>query len=331
MKLVYILKWFPKASETFVLDEILAHQKAGISMHIFSLYHSPDAVHQDYVQEVGYPIQYTPEGSLEEKATWIALRCGGATHIHSHFAASATTVADLVSQRTGIPFSFTAYARDIFHQDVSPEDLAGKLDRARFCLTVSQYNYKYLCSLSTRASIRVLHTGLALERFPFCPLPRERFVLGVGRLVPKKGFANLVQACPSQYPLHIIGDGPERCKLQGAHLHGFLPRITAYDWISRAALLVLPCCIAPDGDRDGIPTVLTEGMAAGTPVLATRVVGIPEFCSNLVEPNDSAQLRNAIDQMMQCPPTQEALWLGRKWIETHCDVDKQMVTFRSLL
>jgi glycosyltransferase involved in cell wall biosynthesis len=72
-------------------------------------------------------------------------------------------------------------------------------------------------------------------------------------------------------------------------------------------------------------------MAAGTPVLATRVVGIPEFCNNLVEPNDPAQLSQAIDQMMQCPPHQDALWFGRKWIETHCDVDRQMLAFRSLL
>jgi len=331
MKLVYILKWFPKASETFVLDEILAHQKAGISMTLFSLLHSPDSMHQDYVQEVRSPIQYTPEGSLEEKAEWIALRCAGATHIHSHFAASATTVADLVSQKTHIPFTFTAYARDIYHQDVLPQELAGKLGRARFCITVSQYNYKYLRSLNAQASIRVLHTGLALERFPFRPLPRERFVLGVGRLVPKKGFASLVQACPAQYPLHIIGDGPERHKLQGAHLHGFLPRITAYAWICRAGLLVLPCCIAADGDRDGIPTVLSEGMAAGTPVLASRVVGIPEVCNNLVDPDDSAQLREAIREMMRRPPSQNTLWQSRQWVEEHCDVDRQMQVFRSFL
>ena len=320
-----------KASETFVLDEILAHQKAGVSLTIFSLFHSPDTINQDYVHEVRFPIQYAPAGSLEEKAEWIPLRCAGVTHIHAHFAASATTVADLVFQKTQIPYSFTAYARDIYHQDVLSQDLACKLGHARFCITVSQYNYAYLRSLNPLANIKVLYTGLALERFPFRPLPREPFVLGVGRLVPKKGFATLVKACPSQYPLHIIGEGPERHKLHGAHLHGFVPRTKAYEWISRAGLLVLPCCIAADGDRDGIPTVLSEGMAAGTPLLATRVVGIPEVCNNLVDPNDPAQLKDAIQRMMQCPPGQEVLWSGRKWLETNCDVDNQMLAFRSWL
>lgn len=331
MKLAYILKWFPKASETFVLDELLAHQKAGVSLTIFSLLHSPDRMHQDYVHELRVPIQYAPEATLEQKAEWIARRCAGVTHIHAQFAASATTVAALVSQKTRIPYSFTAYARDIYHQDVLPQDLAQKLGHATFCITVSQHNYRHLRSLNPQANIIVLYTGIALERFPFRPMPRESFVLGVGRLVPKKGFATLARACPSRYPLHIIGEGPERPKLRRAHLHGFLPRTAAYDWICRTGLLVLPCCIAADGDRDGIPTVLSEGMAAGTPVLATRLVGIPEVCDNLVEPDDPVQLQDAIERMMQCPPSQEALWQTRKWLETHCDVEKQMAAFRSLL
>jgi glycosyltransferase involved in cell wall biosynthesis len=72
-------------------------------------------------------------------------------------------------------------------------------------------------------------------------------------------------------------------------------------------------------------------MAAGTPVLATRLVGIPEVCDNLVEPDDPVQLQDAIERMMQCPPSQESLWQTRKWLETHCDVEKQMAAFRSLL
>jgi glycosyltransferase involved in cell wall biosynthesis len=331
MKLVYILKWFPKASETFVLDEILAHQKAEVPLTIFSLFASPDGIHQDYVREIGYRIQYVPEGSLAEKAEWIASRCAGATHLHAHFAASATTVALLVSLKTGIPYSFTAYARDIFHQDVSRDELAEKITQARFCLTVSHYNRDYLLSLSPLADIRMLRTGLSLERFPFRPLPRESFVLGVGRLVPKKGFDTLVQACPPRYPLHIIGDGPELPRVQGAILHGFLTRTVAYTWICRAGLLVLPCRIADDGDRDGIPTVLSEGLAAGTPLLATRVVGIPEVCQTLVDPNDPSALRDGIEKMMQDPPSQETLWHGRRWVEANCNIDKQMEILRSFL
>ena len=331
MKLVYILKWFPKASETFVLDEILAHQKAGVALTIFSLLQSPDSTHQDYVSEVRYSIQYVPEGTFDEKAEWIARRCEGATHIHAHFAASATSVALIVSKKTGIPYSFTAYARDIFHESVVRDELAEKVAQARFCLTVSHYNRDYLGSLSPSADIRLLRTGLALNRFPFCPVQREKFVLGVGRLVPKKGFDTLVAACPDCYPLHIIGEGPERPRVRGAILHGFLPRSVAYKWICRAGLLVVPCRIAPDGDRDGIPTVLCEGMAAGTPVLASRVVGIPEVCQSLVASDDPAALREAIHEMMAHPPPQEILRQSRVWLETNCDVDKQMHILRSFL
>lgn len=331
MKLVYILKWFPKASETFVLDELLAQQRAGVAMTIFSLFASPDSSHQDYVDEFHYPVHYVPEGSLEEKANWVAARCNGATHLHAHFAASATSVAMKVSAQTGIPFSFTAYARDIFHDSVSRDELAEKVSRARFCLTVSCYNRDYLRGLSPSADVRLLRTGLSLDRFPFRPLPREQFVLGVGRLVPKKGFDALDAACPERFPLHIIGDGPERPRVHRATLHGFLPRSITYTWICRAGLLVLPCRIAADGDRDGIPTVLCEGMAAGTPVLSTRVVGIPEVCPFLVAPDDLAALRDAISEMMAQPPRQDVLWQSRAWIEENCDVDKQMEVLRSFL
>lgn len=331
MKLAYILKWFPKASETFILDEILAHQKAGVSLKIFSLFASPDLVHQDYSREVKYPVVYVPGSSLEEKGAWIAERCDGISHIHAHFAASATSVALLVWKRLGIPYSFTVYGRDVFLETVSRQDVAEKLQCARFCLTVSEYNRDYLRELSPEADIRVHRTGIAIDRFPFNPAPRERFVLGVGRLVAKKGFDILASACPSKYPLHIVGDGPERRNLRGAVLHGFLQREAAYEWISRAGLLVVPCRIAPDGDRDGIPTVLTEGMAAGTPVLATRVAGIPEVCESLVEPESPEKLRVAIDQIMTEPPGQESLWENRNWVSIHCDVDQQTELFRSFL
>jgi len=72
-------------------------------------------------------------------------------------------------------------------------------------------------------------------------------------------------------------------------------------------------------------------MAAGTPVLATRVVGIPEVCNNLVDPDHPAQLKAAIERMMWCPPSQDLLWQGRRWVEVHCDVDRQMQMFRSFL
>ena len=54
MKLVYILKWFPKTSEAFVLDEVLVHQKAKVALTIFPSLRSPDNVHQNYVGEVCY-------------------------------------------------------------------------------------------------------------------------------------------------------------------------------------------------------------------------------------------------------------------------------------
>ena len=143
MRLSYILKWFPKASETFVLDELLAHQKAGIPLTIFSLLHSPDNMHQDYVSDLRVPIHYAPEGTLEQKADWIASLCTGST-------------TSTLSSRQAQPRRLISYPRKLAFltpSQLTPEtfiikrlaqDLAHKLGRARFCITVSEYNHTYL-------------------------------------------------------------------------------------------------------------------------------------------------------------------------------------------
>src|SRR5437667_1102480 len=121
-------------------------------------------------------------------------------HLHAHFASDAATVAMLASRITGIPFSFTAHAKDIFHEAVDSQLLRRKIEEAKFVVTVSEFNRRHLMKLAGSGSqdkILRLYNGIDLQRFrPDLSRPREPgFILAVGRLQAKKGFHRLIEAC----------------------------------------------------------------------------------------------------------------------------------------
>src|SRR5262249_48111329 len=116
----------------------------------------------------------------------------------------------------GVPYTFTAHAKDIFHESVHPDDLRRKLGDAAAVITVSEYNVQYLRADYGPASARLerIYNGLDLERFPYeAPADRPRRIVGVGRLIEKKGFADLVDACAilaergRAFDCQIIGAG----------------------------------------------------------------------------------------------------------------------------
>src|SRR5260370_37397117 len=147
-------------------------------------------------------------------------------------------------------------------------------------------------------------------------------MLSVGRIIEKKGFADLLSAVRilrergRQFQVEIIGSGPlkeqiqnrikelnllDRVKLLGARDQDFVR--AAYQ---RAAIFVLPCMVTPNGDRDGIPNVLYEAMASGTPVISTPVAAIPELIDSesnglLVEQQSPELLADAIDRLLVNP------------------------------
>ena len=256
----------------------------------------------------------------------LRVRATDVRHLHAHFAHGATRVAMLASELTGIPFSFTAHARDVFSDDVDFGLLREKAEAAQFVVTVSRFNAAFLAERigAAASKLRVVYNGVDLDLF--CPddvAPRDDdLVLGVGRLVEKKGFSILIDACrilrDQGRPVRckIVGEGELRGGLQrqihaaqlegSVHLAGVRAQEELPALLRRATVLAMPAVPAADGNRDALPTVLLEALACGTPVVASRLTGIPEIVDHndsglLVEPGDARSLAAAIDLVRSDP------------------------------
>lgn len=385
----YVVKRYPCYSETFIVNEILAHEAAGLDVEIFALRPPKDTHFQDIIAQVRAPVTYISakrvkagelwtaleEASRTDPAQWSALewawgadvqdlyqglclaaqaRQHGIEHFHAHFANVATTVTRLASHFTGLPYTFTAHAKDIFHEDVARETLSGKLRDAASVVTVSDFNQDYLReTFDAETDVNRIYNGLDLSRFPHLP-PDDRppRILGIGRLVEKKGFDDLVTACAvlvrqgCQLTCEIIGAGELRAALQdqierlGLQAHvsllGPLPQQEVIAKLQASAVLAAPCVVGADGNRDGLPTVLLEAMALGTPCISTDVTGIPEVLHHdqtglLVPQRDPKALAAAIDCLLSHPARRAHLATqARRLIETDFDVHRSAAQLRSV-
>jgi glycosyltransferase involved in cell wall biosynthesis len=236
--------------------------------------------------------------------------------IHAHWATYPSTVAWALARALRKPFGFTCHAHDIFVDD---HLLAEKISAASLAVTISRYNVEWLAAHAepgAHARFNIVHCGVALETLPFRPAQREAdLIVAVGRLDPVKGFDVLIRALAElaergrRFRCRLIGEGPERAALAAAiarhhlgdrvELCGALRAEDVRRALYAAAVFVLPCIVCSDGNRDGIPLGLMEAMAAGTPVVSTRVSGIPELIHDgiegrLVPSCDAVALANAL-------------------------------------
>jgi glycosyltransferase involved in cell wall biosynthesis len=251
-------------------------------------------------------------------AAWLLWR-EGIDHIHAHFADRAAVVAMVASKFLGVSYSLTAHANDIY---VSPVMLQEKIANAKFVTTCTAYNKAHLESMTGRR-IELVYHGLDLTAIEPAPQTARNshppLILSVGRLVEKKGFPYLIKACRwlqdwgCDFRCEIIGEGPKRGDLEGlvtdlnlqdqVILRGALPNAEVMARYTQAAIFALPCVIAGDGDRDGIPNVLLEAMANLVPVVSTRVSGIPEVVQDgvtglLVDPGSEEALAKAMARFL---------------------------------
>ena len=247
LKVGYVLKRFPRLTETFILNELLELERQGIEVEVFSLMHPPSETRHKLLSTLKARVTYLPKpsvlartkvatgltsvhpealsDSLGSKAPLSNLFGGkdratsahlcmqsavlavlassrGVTHLHAHFASNATTVAMLASRLSQIPYSFTAHARDIYHEYVDAEtdnaERRQKISEASSVVTVSDYNRDYLQKLAHQDDgqkvIRIFN-GINLARFRSNRgLPKHKRILSVGRLIEKKGFSHLLHA-----------------------------------------------------------------------------------------------------------------------------------------
>ncbi len=365
----FLLKTYPKLSETFILNEILELERQGLNLHIFSLRRPPerrthpgvaqvkapvtylpsllpefdsaqekrlidaqlDLFHQDsstYMRALQFYLSRTEERRLHEflQGCYLArqLQKLGITHLHAHFANVPTATAEIAQAFSGISYSITAHAKDIYLSD--NDALDRRMSKAEFVLTCTDYNRHYLEQISTsRIPIHLAYHGLDINRFS--PAPRTQqsdvpLILSVGRFCEKKGFPYLLQAChllkQVGMPFHckIVGYGPleDAIRQQISELElndhitlvGKLTQDQLIEYYQQADLFVLPCLVTDDGDRDGIPNVLLEAMSMEVPVVSTHVSGISELIQSnhngiLVPEKDALSLAQALEALIRQP------------------------------
>jgi colanic acid/amylovoran biosynthesis glycosyltransferase len=390
----YVLKMYPRFSETFILNELLELERQGLQVRIFSLRPPNDGVFHADVARVRARVTYIPAVDLRKALSFVGpharllasrpasyaravlrtvgratslrtfVRAGyvadyvrreGIAHVHAHFASAPTSVALEVSRLLGVPYSFTAHAKDIYIEGVRQDDLSEKLGNARFAVTVSEYNRRYLASLDGGARLVRVYNGLDLERYKTQRTEREEppLVFAVGRLIEKKGFADLVRACALlrrdgvAFRCRIVGKGPLQAELAGlvsalgledrVELSGAIPREQLVGHYRAASVLVAPCVVGSDGNRDGLPTVLVEAMALGVPVVATAVTGIPELVEDgrtglIVPERDPRALAGAIRRVLADPSGAAGLAeAARRRVERDFDLSANVAELRRLL
>jgi glycosyltransferase involved in cell wall biosynthesis len=279
----------------------------------------------------------------------------GIGHLHAHFAGRPTTVARLAAHFAGIPYTFTAHANDIFNNSTRPDEMQRKLADAAVAVTVSDYNAAYLRSTFGAAAERVrrIYCGLDLTRLRYeSPQDRPPRIMAVGRLVEKKGFADLIEACAilarrgRSFGCQIIGTGTLDAPLRAlvarlglektVELAGPRPQGAVIEAVRGAAALVLPCVVGEDGDRDGLPTVILEAMALGTPCVSTDVTGIPEAVRDgdtglAVAQHDPDALAAAIERLLFDPALRVRLAVNaRQLIEREFDVRRNAARLRAV-
>jgi glycosyltransferase involved in cell wall biosynthesis len=395
----YIIKMFPRLSETFILNEVLELEQQGLPLGIFSLKRPVDTVLHSQARDVQSPVSYLPErfrqGPLRvaraqlrvwrryprpwrhtlrnairrarsggdagnliafSQACCVVAELGGIRHLHAHYANVPAKVALLVHRLTGISYSITTHAKDIFQNNplASPK-LQERMTRASFVVANSRFGAQHIrTALGGRAEIQVVYNGLNLEMFPLrIAEPQQPLILGVGRLVAKKGFGDLIAACGLlknnglRFTCEIVGTGVLSSQLKEqirAHdvgdrvkLVGPLPQQVLVERYARATVFALPCVRAPDGDRDILPNAIKEAMSVGVPVVTTRLEGIEELVEHgvsglLVPPGDRASLAAQIELVLGNAELRRTLAArGRSVVEQRFDRRVNFAQLRKLL
>jgi glycosyltransferase involved in cell wall biosynthesis len=250
------------------------------------------------------------------------LRQMGIDHVHAHFAGMAARTAYWINKFFSITFSFTAHANDIFAPRPFEIGLDKLVDTARAIVTETDYAARFLREhFPDRAGrIHRIYNGLDLAEFgraDFSSTPP--LIIAVGRLIPKKGFSDLIRACAllaerrKSFRCEIIGEGPLKnelrvqidkfCSQNNVELSGAKPQTQLRRRLAAANVFVLPSVIDPDGGMDNLPTVIMEAMATGLPVVSTNIGGIPEMVVQnetgfLVHPGDAAAMADAIETVI---------------------------------
>ena len=276
----------------------------------------------------------------------------GVKLIHAHFFTAPAETALYLSVLTGIPFGGTAYAMDLYVDD---SGLRTKIKYARYINGTTQYNERFIRSLLPEAGQKALtlYYGIPTSDQQPEPIPHDKFTfVAVGRLVEKKGFSYLLEACALlkqkgyDFKCRIIGSGPLEREFQfqirelsledRVEMPGFVPPNEMEREYRAADVLAAPCVVAANGDVDGLPNVCLEAMHCGLPVISTTISGIPEGVEEgvngwLIPPNDSVALAAAMQKALNEKNLPQMRQASYQMVRKKFNVQKNALPIRDLL
>lgn len=376
MSVLFILKGYPRLSETFIAQEIRALEQRGIEIEIASLRHPTDTqthpIHDEIAAGVLYLPEYLHDAPERVQAARSAVRqmpgyaaayarfradlrrdptrnrirrfgqaCmlahelpAGITRLHAHFLHTPASVARYAAMMTGLPWSCSAHAKDIW---TTPEwEIREKLSDLDWLVTCTAAGTEYLRGLAPDpGAVSLVYHGLDFSRFPPPGAARPALdgsgapvsILSVGRAVAKKGYDELLTALaglPAEinWTFRHIGGGPLLPALQEQARQ--LSLANRIEWLGArsqdavlaalrdADLFVLASKTTADGDRDGLPNVLMEAQSQGLAVVSTTVSGIPELVHHgvtglLVPPGDPDATAGALEALIRDPALRRRL------------------------
>lgn len=350
VRLAYLVRSWPRLSQTFIVNELLALERLGLDLEVFAMTRSGERLRQPQVGETRAPVVYLESpgrgrwtrcvrehlavasaapvrylsalvyllrhrnltAGYTTASTAGCFRCAVQValllsrrsragrpvgHLHAHFAHDPALIAALAHRLTGVPFSLTAHARDLYQ--IPAAAFVARAREARAVVTCCEVNAAYVRGLLTPdrgPEQRMVRHGVDLEVFH----PRHAtagdgppVLVSVGRLVEKKGFPDLLRACAAvkatgqELRCVVYGDGPLRGELTALRDRlGLGDEVTFAGERSQpeivramqaADVFALTPFVTEDGDRDGVPNVLVEAMACGLPVVATAAGGVAEL------------------------------------------------------
>lgn len=265
---------------------------------------------------------------------------GGVEHVHAGWANELTWIAWAAAETKGLPWSFSGHARDLW---VEGGDLQAKLAAAKFASACTRAGTERLRGAGSPEKVLYAPHGLELRKFPWRDWEPGSSVelLGVGRLVEKKGWNLALQVLPllasgMDVRLSLIGEGPERTKLEKqakalkmldrVNFAGALTEKEVIAAMRRADCLVLPSLVAADGDKDGLANVLLEGAACGIPLVTTDAGSAGDFVDEstgvLVTADDPGELLRGIASVFGEPEvTRARCGEARRRVEVEFDLE----------
>lgn len=386
----YVFERFPSFTQTFCAREVMELRRQGIRPLLFSIHDTSDEDIRHFPEELRRDVITLPQGEalvdevkalksadlLPQKAVltlrhwgdkpdkrrvheaaWIGHRLTAARvrHAHAHFAGLAARTCWWLREFHNITYSFTGHANDILCPDPFEVSRRKLVEDAAVVVTVSDFTSEHLRQTHGGSEkIQRVYNGLDLQPILRGIGSRSKeeppLILSIGRLTPKKGFADLIAACAilrdhgRDFRCEITGTGELEDDLAArihnaglesiVHLTGPKPMAWIIDRLHASTVFALACATEDDGGMDNLPTVIMEAMAAALPCVSTRLAGVPEMVVEgktglLVPEKDPPALAAALARLLDQPD--EATHFGRNGLARAKELFDQELTARHFL